>query len=304
MEKENILQKTLFECLFEKNKMHIEDTAIIYSGRKFSFAHLYINIGMAARAFHAMGVAYGDDVMICSAATPEMIYCFYGLSRIGAVVHFMSPATERYKLREAMVKKIYQCIIIQDTVFSQVERDTGKWEEDKPLVLLSENDSKSIIRRIWHSFSSHKSKGRKTILNWKRLLSQEKEDVVKYTSFQDKTPIIFTYDEESETGIPINHGELNELIQKYDDLGYGFSHGKRILNVAGFDNIYEFIIGVHIPLVGGTVCIIVPKSDLESLEKLVVKYKPNILTAGQLYGPAEEILGKYEKITIVSTQLK
>lgn len=78
-------KRTIYEYLWENNKDHLDDTALIYFGRKITYKELFENIDKTARAFSALGVRQGDTVAMCITNTPESVYCFYSVNKLGAI---------------------------------------------------------------------------------------------------------------------------------------------------------------------------------------------------------------------------
>ena len=84
---------TIYEYLWENNKDHLDDVALIYFGRKITYGELFENIDKTAAAFYAHEVKENDIVSVCMASTPEAIYCIYGLNKIGAIPDLLDPRT-------------------------------------------------------------------------------------------------------------------------------------------------------------------------------------------------------------------
>ena len=82
---------TIYEYLWENNKDHLDDVALIYFGRKITYSELFANIDKTTAAFSSIGVKNGDVVAICSVTIPEVIYCIYALNRLGAVSNMIDP---------------------------------------------------------------------------------------------------------------------------------------------------------------------------------------------------------------------
>lgn len=81
---------TVYEYLWENNKEHLDDVAIEYFGRKISYRKLFESIDRTAAAFAALGVRKGDIVSLAVLASPETVFSFYALDRLGAVCNFMN----------------------------------------------------------------------------------------------------------------------------------------------------------------------------------------------------------------------
>ena len=76
---------SMYECMYNNNKEHLDDVAFEYFGRKITYQELFKNIDNTQQALLSLGVKKGDIVTICSITTPEIIYSFYALNKIGAI---------------------------------------------------------------------------------------------------------------------------------------------------------------------------------------------------------------------------
>lgn len=75
--------------------------ALMYMGRQFSYGELFAAIDDAAARLGAL-VATGDVVTVCMPNTPECVFCFYALNRIGATVHMVHPLAPLNQLKKYM----------------------------------------------------------------------------------------------------------------------------------------------------------------------------------------------------------
>lgn len=96
---------TLYEMLWKNNKDHLDDIAINYFHRRFTYKQLFDGIERAAKAFFALGVTEGDIVLLSTVNTPEMFYVFYALNRLGAIANMVDPRTSVSGLHDYIVEK-------------------------------------------------------------------------------------------------------------------------------------------------------------------------------------------------------
>lgn len=61
----------MYNYIFQNNKMHLNDTALVYFGKKISCGKLFQLIDRAAEAFQAISVKAGDVVSFVSITTPD-----------------------------------------------------------------------------------------------------------------------------------------------------------------------------------------------------------------------------------------
>lgn len=105
---------TMYEYLWNSNKMHLKDTAIEYWGRKITYKELFENIDATAKAFTSIGVRAGDIVPIMAVNMPEVVYCIYGLNRIGAVPNMIDPRTKASGLAAYIKETASKCLVALD----------------------------------------------------------------------------------------------------------------------------------------------------------------------------------------------
>ena len=75
--KEDILSTvpecTIYQNIYNHNKEHLNDVALMYFGKKITYAQLFAEVENVAKAFTAQGVKCGDNVALCVPATPETV---------------------------------------------------------------------------------------------------------------------------------------------------------------------------------------------------------------------------------------
>ena len=80
-----------FDYVCHRNRNHLNDTALDYYGRKFTYADLIVNVKKTAAALRGVGVKKGDIVTVVSVMTPEVIALFYAADMIGATLNLVDP---------------------------------------------------------------------------------------------------------------------------------------------------------------------------------------------------------------------
>ena len=92
-------RRSLYEAIEYSAGAYGNEPAIDFEGRVYTFAQLLKKTDEAADALAAMGVKKGDAVTISLPNVPQALFCFYGLSKIGAVpsmIHPLSSENERH----------------------------------------------------------------------------------------------------------------------------------------------------------------------------------------------------------------
>ena len=110
---------TIYELLYERNKDHLDDIAIEYYGKKISYRELFENIDNTAKSFLDMGVKKGEIVTICSITTPEIIYSFYALNKIGAVINMTNVLSGLDNFKDQINLTKSKLIILHDLFYTE-----------------------------------------------------------------------------------------------------------------------------------------------------------------------------------------
>ncbi len=93
---------TVYDYVYEQNKNHLEDDALYYFDNKWTFKELFEEVDKAAKAFIYLGVNKGkrkDIVTMCTPNTPEAVFAFYALSKIGAVINLIHPLSSHLEIK-------------------------------------------------------------------------------------------------------------------------------------------------------------------------------------------------------------
>lgn len=91
----------LYQSLKQVYKKKGKTTALMYMGKRFNYNTLFSSIDDAAAKLSSM-VHPGDVVTICMPNTPECVYCFYAVNRIGAIAHMVHPLVALNRLKKNM----------------------------------------------------------------------------------------------------------------------------------------------------------------------------------------------------------
>ena len=91
---------TIYEYLCRNNEDYDQMTALEYFGQKINYGSLIDKINETAKAFIQVGVEKGDYVSFCTVTTPEVIYAFYALNRLGAAANMIDPRTNADRIRD------------------------------------------------------------------------------------------------------------------------------------------------------------------------------------------------------------
>ena len=94
-----MVRKAQFDA--EKRK-DFDATAFKYFGKKISYKKVFENIDKVAKSFKALGVKKGDIITMAMPTSPEMVYVFYALNKIGAITNAIDPRLKQDEIMRIM----------------------------------------------------------------------------------------------------------------------------------------------------------------------------------------------------------
>ena len=261
---------TIYEYLWNNNKENLNDIALIYFGQKITYRQLFTNIDMAAEAFYCAGIRPGDVVVICTLNTPEMIYCTYGLNKIGAIADFEYPTLTEDELVEALVATNAKMMILLDLFTKRFSTIQKRYNN---IVYTSPSISFSKWLKVLYKYKE------KTVIDtYSLLIKQIKSNIMIKNNMNSSEPAIIVHTGGT-TGVPkgvvLSNDNINSIALQYKISGMEYKRQDKILHCIPPFHAYGFSVGVHMPLsLGMTICMSI-KIDDETMVNLFSKIKPN-----------------------------
>ena len=145
-----LFEGTTYDYLWESNKNYPENIALSYYGCKIRYRELFSNIDAAAAAFAALGIRRGDVVVISSVTTPETIYAFYALNRLGAISNMIDPRTSIEGIHDYIEEVDSKVIMTIDAAYPKILEAVRNTNVEKIIVVspcrfLNKNKKEAIF---------------------------------------------------------------------------------------------------------------------------------------------------------------
>ena len=139
---------TIYENLYENNKDYLDDVAFRYYGTKITYGELFEKIENTAKSFINAGVKKGDIVTICSITTPEVIYSFYALNKIGAISNMIDIRYTKQAILEYINEVKSKMLITLDLAYPKIKDIVDDSCLEKVVTISPINSVPPIIRTI------------------------------------------------------------------------------------------------------------------------------------------------------------
>lgn len=137
---------SMYQYVYVNNKDYLKNIALQYFGAKITYRELFENIDKAVSAFSKMGVTKGSVVTIMSMHTPEMIYCLYGLNKLGAVANLIYMTLSENEIAELIEKTNSVLFLYLDVAGAKVRNIEQKVKV--PMITLPLAKSMPLVKRL------------------------------------------------------------------------------------------------------------------------------------------------------------
>lgn len=297
--KEKVPEKTLYEYLYDRNKNHKAGIALEYQGTKITYDELFNKIEETAKALKEMGVKNGETVTLCPVNTPEFVYSFYALNKIGAIINMVLPTANKNEIikymKEANSTKAIildaKCVEMADAIRNKNEEDfnidwvisTSLSSSMSTLEMLKSVSNKTLrkmskkIKEIYKSNTSNL----KEFITWKDFIKNAKNYNGKTQAPYEKNKTAVIVRSGGSTGMPkgieLTNDNYNAMVLEHDkasclELRRGMSCLQTISMYAPFGSCNN----MHLPLCKGITLKMQAIYSPEEFIKNFLKYKPNV----------------------------
>lgn len=266
-----------FDFVCHRNQNHLNDTALDYYGRKFTYADLIVNVKKTAAALRGVGVKKGDIVTVVSVMTPEVIALFYAADMIGATLNLVDPRYSVEGIHEYIEEVDSHLLVCLNVVYERC-RQAAKRTNVEKVIVLSPADSLPPVMAVGYKLTTpDKNKYASNVIRWKQFIKGGEGQSTTAEPYDPDHACIVVHTggtTGSPKGVMLTDNCFNALAQQFRAYDKLFHRGQKLMNIMPPFIAYGYACGVHLPLVLGFTVIIIPNLDPDKLGSLVLKHKP------------------------------
>lgn len=266
-----------FDFVCHRNQNHLNDTALDYYGRKFTYADLIVNVKKTAAALRGVGVKKGDIVTVVSVMTPEVIALFYAADMVGATLNLVDPRYSVEGIHEYIEEVDSHLLICLNVVYERC-RQAAKRTNVEKVIVLSPADSLPPVMAVGYKLTTpDKNKYASNVIRWKQFIKGGEGQSTAAEPYDPDHACVVVHTggtTGSPKGVMLTDNCFNALAQQFRAYDKLFHRGQKLMNIMPPFIAYGYACGVHLPLVLGFTVIIIPNLDPAKLGSLVLKYKP------------------------------
>lgn len=266
-----------FEYVCQRSKNHLNDTALEYYGRKFTYADLIVNVKKTAAALRGVGVKKGDIITVVSIMTPEIIALFYAADMMGATLNLVDPRYSVGGIREYIEEVDSHLLVCLNVVYERC-RQAAKRTNVEKVIVLSPADSLPPVMAVGYKLTTpDKNKYASNVIRWKQFIKGGEGQSTAAEPYDPDHACVVVHTggtTGSPKGVMLTDDCFNGIALQFQAYPKLFHRGQKLMNIMPPFIAYGFACGIHLPLVLGFTVIIIPNLDPDKLGSLVLKHKP------------------------------
>lgn len=285
--KANVPKERAYDLIYNKYHHNKKLTALNYLKVKINYDEMFNKIESTAKSLKTLGIKKGDIVLMAMPTTPEMVYIFYALNRIGAIVDAIDPRVKSDRYKEIIKETNSKYIIAIDLCRPVIE----EFIQDSPLskaILVSPLESLPLPVKIISNIKNKNSSRTKNdkIIYWPEFikLGAHYQGVID-CEYEEDMPVVIVHTGGT-TGTPkgviLTNENFNTMAITQEISGFDSKEKDRFLTFLPPFIAYCLVNAIHDPLYLGFENYLVPKFDAKDFPSLMYKYKPNHVLAGPI----------------------
>lgn len=275
---------SIYQMLAKNNVSRDKNIAINYYGTLITYKELFHKINQAANAFRSQGIRRGDIVTICMPNTPEALISFYALNKIGAIANMIHPLSGEQEIKEYLTSTHSVMLIMIDICYEKVKNVIKETDVYKTIVT-SASDSMGFLLsfgyQVTQGYKIKKPKRSEEYVYWKDFIRKglNYRETGEIATGKD-TPAVILHSggtTGNPKGIVLSNGNFNALSMQAKIVFNEVRPGEKVLAIMPIFHGFGLGVSINAPLVLGCEVILIPQFNAKKFDKLLEKYKPNVL---------------------------
>lgn len=270
---------SIYDYMMKDNRDHLGDVALYYFGNKITYRQLEKKANQFAASILAKGIKPGDIVTLIMPNTPEAVYAFYGLNKIGVIANMIHPLSSANEIRDFLNEAHSKLLVTIDTSFDKVDSIISDTEV-KDAVVVSPSDSMPLPLKIGYQLTigGPKLPDDKNYQKFSDFIKTgNKKNIRSYSYNPDDIAVMLHTG--GTTGKSkaacLTNRNFNSMVEQFKYNINNFSRGEKMLTVMPVFHGFGLCSSLHLPLSYGVGCILIPKLEAKEIGKIFEKYHPN-----------------------------
>ena len=267
----------------EVNKSRLQETALYYYGARISVKKMIMKIDHVADALDAIGVKKGDTVSMVSASTPESIFTFYALNKIGATLNAIDPRLDKKSVARMIKNSGSKVLICIDVAFPLIDAILTDIKQEH-IVVQSAGTSLPPIKRFALNLAvrSNVPYGKANIMSWDDFMDNSKNGAAHEAEYEGDATVAICYTGGT-TGFPkgvmLTNDSVNAVGFSFLHAGIVYKPNTRFLGIMPIFSSYGLVCGIHMPMIMQQELALIPRFSPVKMGEYIKKFRPQHMIA-------------------------
>lgn len=271
---------TIYQYIFDENRNHLQDTAILYFGKKIDYEALFHNVECCTKALLLNGIKRGDCINILTAAIPEAVYLALACSRIGIIANFINPVFDKIQMTDRINDTSSDWLFVMDALVPRVQTAlNGICSRHVVLIPIKESLNEQTHDTTLQETLEEQFDG-VVFLSWSSFLltsTAYKGPII--DKYIEDTPALMVYSSGStgaSKGILHTNDSVNATMQDSMSSGVQFQRGLVYLQMIPIWFSTGIVQSILLPLSMGVIVAMEPRFDNRVFVEDLLAYRPTL----------------------------
>ena len=275
---------SLYEQLKQTCQKYPNFIAFNYFGKKSTFKNVLSRVDECAKSLKKFGVEKKDVVTICMPNTPEAIIMFYAVNKVGAIANIIHPLSAENEIKESLKLTKSKVILTIDLAWEKLN-NIIKETKIKLSIVSSVKDSMPSLIGLGYYIT--KGKDIKTPCWSKKVIDfntfveygkDYKKETNEFLKGKDDAVILYSGGTTGTSkGIVLTNLNFNAVAMQSYEACACLTPGMSVLSIMPIFHGFGLGICFHTAFTFGVTAIILPQFSAKTFDRLLKKYKPNII---------------------------
>ena len=277
---------TMYQLVEAAARKNPHGAAIEFFGKKIRYKEFIQRIERCAKAFVAAGIGKDDAVTLCLPNIPQTLECFYALNRIGAVCNMVHPQSAQTEITYYLDVSESKAIVTVDLFFENVQKAIDNADHPVRAIICRMQDELPLALATVYVMKKGKD----------YLKYPDTDNSITYKDFlkigaKVKSAPVVSYEKDRTAAILYSGGTsgmpkgicLTDLnfnacaMQSAVAMDVEISCDMRMLSCMPMFHGFGLGINIHIVLIHGACCMLMPTFNKHSYAKALIKKRPNFI---------------------------
>lgn len=270
---------SIYQFFYQNNKDRKTVPALDYFGKTITYGEFFEGILKAETGLRRFGVKEGDIVSAIAVSTPEILYLFYAMNKLGAVSNWIDPRKGIEEVKRNITMTESKLCIVQDIFLERLGTDLIS-VSGVSFVLVTLKKSMPFPKKLIMSCNNQHLPESEKFFYYEDFIQGHDIHNLDEAVYKENVPALLEYTGGT-TGVPkavmLSNENCNAIVvQNLIAAPPVYPHSSW-LSVAFPFTAYALISNQHLPLTLGIKCILCFELDISRVERFLLRKKCNYI---------------------------